>query len=480
MEGLGAQGMALPLDGVWTEEPAGGPVIDRGPHGAWDHVAVDNPFVYVEDGTFYCFYEAENAGGQEQVGLAVSTDLLKWTKHKSNPVLRAGPPGAWDHRAAKLPVVAKHGETYVMLYTGKDGRGAAIGLATSKDLLYWDKAASNPVIPGRPGEWDPLLTTCPAIVQRRGVYHAIYRGMTGFYANQRLGLLTSSDLLHWTRRGAPLAGLDGIYSFAVCDRSVDGTYFALAQQRPRKHAYLSSDLIHWRRGPTLAFSAGHIDTPSQPILIDGTYWILYEKGDRIYRARLGPKPEPVPLVQAEVPFRDDFQDAQRSASHWEPLVGVWQIVDGRYAQLSVGHEWSRALAHTRSMKSCVLQAEVRVAGGKGWVGLCFRGTDGLFAFAVVHDGRNIARLFKSKTERWGRTNWMADVPCEPHRDRPYSLRMDVSPEGVRCWIDGVKVIERSDPNPQRSGRAGLFTAAASARFGSVAVSSDDEAKVLKE
>ena len=36
---------ALPREGRWIETPAGEPVIDRGPSGAWDHYAVDNPFV---------------------------------------------------------------------------------------------------------------------------------------------------------------------------------------------------------------------------------------------------------------------------------------------------------------------------------------------------------------------------------------------------------------------------------------------------
>ena len=283
----------LPHDGVWLEDAAGRPVIDRGPEGAWDHVAVDNPFLYAEQGVFHCFYEAENAQGQEQVGLATSTDLLTWGKYEGNPVLPAGPPGAWDHRAAKLPVVAAHGDTYALLYTGKDGRGAAVGLATSKDLRHWEKRADNPVLPGRPGEWDPLLTTCPALVERDGVYHTIYRGMTGFYTDQKLGLATSPDLIRWTRRREPLAGLDGIYSFAVCGRPVEGRYLALAQQEPIKHLYRSKDLLTWERGPKLAFSAGRIETPSQPFLVDGVFWILYEKGDRIYRARLvSPPPEP--------------------------------------------------------------------------------------------------------------------------------------------------------------------------------------------
>ena len=56
------------------EDPEGKPVIDRGPEGAWDHVAVDNPFIYIEDGAFYCFYEGENERRQEQVGIAVPRD----------------------------------------------------------------------------------------------------------------------------------------------------------------------------------------------------------------------------------------------------------------------------------------------------------------------------------------------------------------------------------------------------------------------
>jgi lipoyl(octanoyl) transferase len=38
-------------EGTWLEDPPGRPVIDRGPAGAWDHVAVDNPFVYREGDT---------------------------------------------------------------------------------------------------------------------------------------------------------------------------------------------------------------------------------------------------------------------------------------------------------------------------------------------------------------------------------------------------------------------------------------------
>ncbi len=285
-----AGNIELPLEGVWVEDPEGKPVIDRGPEGAWDHVAVDNPFIYIEDGVFYCFYEGENERRQEQVGIAVSTDLLRWRKYEGNPVLKVGPPGAWDSLAAKIPVVARNKETYFLLYTGKDGKGAAIGVARSNDLRHWEKYPGNPVLPGRQGKWDPILTTSPSLIERDGVFYMIYRGMKGFYTDQKLGLAISRDLLHWNRRDKPLRGLDDIYSFAICPWLINGEYMALAQKLPPKHIYLSADLISWRRGPVLTFSAGKIDTPSQPILIDGVLWILYEKGDRIYRARFEPRP----------------------------------------------------------------------------------------------------------------------------------------------------------------------------------------------
>lgn len=286
--------LSLLEEGTWVEDPIRRPVVDRGPRGAWDHVAVDNPFVFEERGTFYCFFEAENARHQEQVGLAVSADLHHWKKHAGNPVLPAGPPGSWDHQAAKIPVVGKHGDTYFMLYTGKDGRGhAAIGLATSKDLRHWTKRP-GPVLPARPGSWDPILTTCPGLVTRGDTHYIIYRGMTGFYRNQKLGLASFTGLANWTRPAEPLAGLDGVYSLATCARRIGGKYVALSQRRHAEHFYLSDDLRTWTRGPRARFHPDPIETPSNPVVYQGKLWILYEKRDRIYRARLTRGPAPVP------------------------------------------------------------------------------------------------------------------------------------------------------------------------------------------
>ena len=100
---------------VWVEDPAGTPVIDRGPQGAWDALAVDNPFLFVDGDRLHCFYEGQDKpfdqGGHERAGVAVSSDGIRWQKADANPILDVGPPGSWDGTVAKLPVVTRHADS---------------------------------------------------------------------------------------------------------------------------------------------------------------------------------------------------------------------------------------------------------------------------------------------------------------------------------------------------------------------------------
>lgn len=440
---------------AWIEDPLGTPVIDRGDPGSWDHVAVDNPFVFQEAGHLYCFFEAENAEGREQIGLAVSDDLVHWTAWPRNPVLAAGPTGAWDHQAAKLPAVARHGGRYVMLYTGKDGKGnAAIGMATSKDLRHWTKEGAGPVVTGRPDAWDPVITTCPAVLSRNGELYVVYRGMKTFYTEQQLGVLVTRDLRRWRRLAGPLAGLAGVYSFAVCPTPVDDVYMAVSQRQHAGRVFLSGDLVTWQPGPLPRYDPSAIDTPSNPVLHAGRAWILYEKRDRIYRAR---------LEADAIPPRG---------------VGpAWRVVQGRnwsrrgaeILQSDTGPAWARIARTEPPHPLCDLQAEATRTAGEGWVGVCAAHGQGLYAFAVVHDGRKIARLFRSESGRWGEVEWVEDVPYDPPAGRPLALRLVVTRGVVRCDVAGRPVIEKRDPDPLWPVRPGLFTAGAAAVFRNVHV-----------
>jgi len=284
---------APPLDpaGVWLERPAGRPVIDRGPNGAWDHYAVDNPFLLLEGDKLYCFYEGQDKpfrnGGHERVGLAVSDDGLHWRKCDANPILDVGPHGAWDSEVAKIPCVTKHAGQYWLFYTGRATAGGTmhIGLATSSDLRRWQKVP-EPVLRSRPDRWDRVLSTHAAPVLRvGGRFLLLYRGMLRRYAAQGVGLAASTDLKHWRRaREEPVIGPDNeIYSLAVA-RSA-GRFIAIAQSPGRRY-WFSRDLVHWRSGPQARFSGPHVETVSNPVFFRGRWIVLYEQRDRIYRAEL--------------------------------------------------------------------------------------------------------------------------------------------------------------------------------------------------
>ncbi len=273
---------------TWEEAPKASPVIDRGPEGAWDHYAVDNPFLLEVDGTLYCFYEGQdkplNESGHERIGLAVSRDGLHWKKHAANPILGVGEAGAFDSVVAKLPVVISVDGTYYLFYSGRDDKTKQIGLATSTNLTTWTKHPGNPVLPSRAQRWDRFISTYPAPPMKHdGRYYLLYRGMASLYKKQGAGLAVSDDLVHWKRAvDEPVITVaKEIASFAV---SPDGEGYAGIAQAPTRCYWRSDDLRHWMPGMTPRFTGHRVDTLSNPVWFRGDWMIVYEQEDRIYRA----------------------------------------------------------------------------------------------------------------------------------------------------------------------------------------------------
>ena len=291
-ETIGKPGKVTPLDTnlTWVETPAGQPVIDRGPEGSWDHYAVDNPYVLVDGGQLYCYYEAQDKpfqqGGSERVGLAISSDGIHWKKIEQNPILDVGPPGAWDSVVAKLPAVTKHNNRFYMFYSGRDGKTKQIGLATSNNGVQWEKCPANPVLPSRPGQWDQFISTYPApVFARDGHFFMVYRGMTSLYKNQAAGLAVSKNLVDWTRAtDNPVIPVgEDIASLAVAQC---GDKYLGISQAPRREYWSSEDLRHWKKVRPVKFTGPHVDTLSNPFLVGDRWCVLYEQQDRIYRAVL--------------------------------------------------------------------------------------------------------------------------------------------------------------------------------------------------
>ncbi len=115
-----------------------GDPIPPGPYGT--------PFAMVKDGVWHLFYERRDAG----IWLATSKDRKVWTNVQDEPVLKPGPQGYDKLMIALNQVIQRNGRYYALLHgTGSETlpRLWATGVAVSDDLIHWTKYPGNPLFP---------------------------------------------------------------------------------------------------------------------------------------------------------------------------------------------------------------------------------------------------------------------------------------------------------------------------------------------
>ena len=115
-----------------------GEPIASGPYGT--------PTVWVEDGTWYLFYERRDAG----VWLATSRDRRVWKNVQDEPVLARGP-DRYDQAAVALNQIVKYQGLYYGYYHAtahEPWKDWTTNVAVSRDLIHWVKYANNPIVKG--------------------------------------------------------------------------------------------------------------------------------------------------------------------------------------------------------------------------------------------------------------------------------------------------------------------------------------------
>jgi formylglycine-generating enzyme required for sulfatase activity len=92
--------------------------------------------------------------GKYRILRATSNDGIHWTK-QDEPVLPLGSDGQFDALHHAGPCVLQVGDAFVMFYLGSNGKKWTVGLATSTDGVQWAKSSANPVLDAGPeGAWD--------------------------------------------------------------------------------------------------------------------------------------------------------------------------------------------------------------------------------------------------------------------------------------------------------------------------------------
>ena len=185
-------------------------------------------------------------------GLPVGYPLGPFTRDPANPILRPGTQ-PWESRFVFNPAALIKDGIVHLLYRaqGPDGR-SSIGLATSADGVHFTRRSDPVMVATEPFEL-PGGCEDPRVVLIGRTYYMTYTGYDGTSA--RLCLATSRDLLRWKKHGPMFAdfvtrGVDKPWSKsgAILTQPIDGRYVMYFGDKDIYYAW-SDDLIHWTPGP---------------------------------------------------------------------------------------------------------------------------------------------------------------------------------------------------------------------------------------
>ncbi len=162
---------------------------------SWESAGTFNPSVVLHKGKFVMLYRAQDRQGTSRLGYAESDDGIHFAR-RPEPVLSPETDYEKDG-GVEDPRLVKFGDTYYLTYTGYNKKDAQLCLATSKDLIHWER--HGVILPAYKGRWNVQWTKSGAIVPEKigGKYWMYYLG-TGADKTDEMGLASSPDLIHWT------------------------------------------------------------------------------------------------------------------------------------------------------------------------------------------------------------------------------------------------------------------------------------------
>ncbi|WP_435010938.1 glycosylase [Tundrisphaera lichenicola] len=224
--------------------------------------------------------------------------VRSWCKVDARLPLARRPEGAYPF-ARSDPPDTRSPEARMRIPTGLASPLLAflIGLAGPaeaedfpKDLVSWTPSPANPVFAGTGLDrgWDRLIRERGWILEEDGLFHLWYTGYNDDRSpNRNLGYAISLDGLNWHRWPSnPIVSTSWVED--VCVVKHDGIYQMFAEgERDIAHRLTSTDGIHWKEeGPLDIRKVDGTSIPPGPrgtptaFFEDGTWFLLYERGDR--------------------------------------------------------------------------------------------------------------------------------------------------------------------------------------------------------
>jgi predicted GH43/DUF377 family glycosyl hydrolase len=174
----------------------------------WEALHTFNPAAVVRQGKVYVLYRAEDNSGSmvigmhtSRIGMATSDDGIHFTRQPSPvfyPAVDAQQDREWPGGVEDPRVVESEDGTYVLAYTQWNRKHTDIGIATSTDLIHWQK--HGPALQG--AKYQDFDYKSASIVTRLAGDRLIAAKINGTYwmywGEVQVRLATSPDLIHWT------------------------------------------------------------------------------------------------------------------------------------------------------------------------------------------------------------------------------------------------------------------------------------------
>jgi predicted GH43/DUF377 family glycosyl hydrolase len=161
----------------------------------WESAGTFNPAVVFHHGKFVMLYRAQDHAGTSRLGYGESSDGIHFDR-RPDPVF--SPEADYEKDGGvEDPRLVKIGRTYYLTYTGYNKKDAQLCLASSKDLIHWER--KGVILPAYQGKWNVGWTKSGAIIPEKinGKYWMYWLGTSADKTDQ-MGLSYSSDLSHWT------------------------------------------------------------------------------------------------------------------------------------------------------------------------------------------------------------------------------------------------------------------------------------------
>jgi len=172
---------AVSVDGINFTRNNTNPIFS--PTGKWNVGRAIDAEVYIKEDTAFLYWATRDATytkqllGVSSAPLSGNFDRDSWTQLSSSPLLK--PELSWEKNCIEAAsVFAAHGK-YFMFYAGAyNHEGQQIGLAVSDDLINWERTSADPVLPkGKSNEWNAWESGHPGVyVDDDGSKWLFYQG----------------------------------------------------------------------------------------------------------------------------------------------------------------------------------------------------------------------------------------------------------------------------------------------------------------